>query len=212
MRAVFDFDGTLFDTFPGVSRCINLTLSKMNRPPFEDAVLRTFLGPPIFVGFSTIADMNEKDAERAVELFHAEYDISGVFESCPYEGIPQLLERLKQKGITLAIASSKPQEMIEKLLKTHSLEKYFSKAVGVSSGRRDTDKSLLLKAAAEGESAVMIGDRHFDIDAAVKLGFKSIGVTYGFGTKEELLGAGASEIADSPMAIESALEKISAQR
>ncbi len=207
-NVLFDFDGTLFDTYDGVSRCVNHALEAMGRNRLDESVLRRFLGPPIPMSFREYAGLDGEDVERATALFRAEYSERGLYESRPYDGIKELLARLKARGVTTAIASSKPQQAIDTLLKRNAMEGLFDRVVGVSGVRQSPDKSDILLAAASEKDAVMVGDRLYDINAAKSCGFKSVGVTYGFGSEEELKAAGADEIAKDREELERKLEKL----
>ena len=208
MNVLFDFDGTLFDTYEGVSRCVNFALKAMGRNELEASVLRRFLGPPIPLSFREYAGLCGEDVEKATVLFRTEYAKSGLYESRPYDGIKELLARLKARGIRTAIASSKPQFAIETLLLRNGMEELFDKVVGVNGVRQSPDKSDILLEAAGGKDAVMVGDRLYDIAAAKSCGFKSIGVTYGFGSADELKEAGVDMLANDMSELESAIKRL----
>ncbi len=208
---LFDFDGTLFDTYEGVSRCVNFALKALGKNMLEDSVLRRFLGPPIPMSFREYAGLGGEDVEKATALFRAEYAERGLYESRPYDGIKELLARLKARGVRTAIASSKPQFAIETLLKRNGMEELFDKVVGVDGVRQSPDKSDILLAAASEKNAVMVGDRLYDMAAAKSCGFKSIGVTYGFGSEEELKEAGADMVAANCKELESAIYMLTKQ-
>lgn len=194
-NVLFDFDGTLFDTFQGISRCINEALVKTGRPPLPLEVLKHFLGPPIFASLKTYAGLDGEEAEETVRLFRQEYESAGVYESRPYDGIGQLLQQLYDRGVTLGVASSKPLGSIEALLNKHDLKKYFTRVCGADKAERSDDKRKLIMGAMIERDAVMVGDRKFDMAAAKALGLRAVGVTYGFGSESELLQSGADALA-----------------
>lgn len=195
-NVLFDFDGTLFNTFDGIARCVNCALQKMGKQQLSDDVLRNFLGPPIHSSMRNYANLSESESETAVRLFRQEYEIAGVFESKPYDGIVQLLSELKQSGVQLCVASSKPIDSIYKLLDKHAMREFFVRVCGADKAERGEDKKDLLMNAMIERDAVMVGDRKYDVLAAKELGLRAVGVTYGFGSAEELLSSGADVLAD----------------
>lgn len=207
-NVLFDFDGTLFDTYEGISRCVNVALEKLGRPPLEEKTLRRFLGPPIFSSFREFAKVPEELVEEAVRLFREEYVKGGLMQCRPYDGLPSLLRQLKDGGVRLCIASSKPQFAIEILLEKYNLKDLFEKICGASGAERDADKSQKVRAAALEANAVMVGDRMFDIEAAKKVGLTAVGVTYGFGSEEELKNAGADRLAKDAAELKAALKEL----
>ncbi|MCI8612660.1 MAG: HAD-IA family hydrolase [Clostridia bacterium] len=195
-NVLFDFDGTLFDTYEGISLCVSYALEKLCKPPLGESALRKFLGPPIFSSMRDFAGVEEENVDEAVRLFRERYVAGGVLLCKPYDGIKELLAYLKERGVTLCIASSKPQFAIELLLREHGMTHFFDRICGASGAEKSEDKSKRLREAMTQKDAVMVGDRKFDIAAAKKTGLRSVGVLYGFGSKEELREAGADALAE----------------
>ncbi len=207
-NVLFDFDGTLFDTYEGISRCVNFALCGLGKAPLEEKTLRKFLGPPIFSSFKEFAGLEDELVEEAVRLFRKEYVAGGVLQCRPYDGLPQLLKEWKDKGVRLCVASSKPQFAIELLLEKFGLKDLFEKICGASGAERDADKSQKVRAAALEKDAVMVGDRLFDMEAAKKVGLRAVGVTYGFGSEKELEAAGADRLAKDAEELKAAVEDL----
>lgn len=204
-NVLFDFDGTLFDTYPGIARCVNLALAKMGKPPLPPETLRRFLGPPLYSSMSAYAGLDEDESEEAVRLFRAEYESAGVFESRPYEGLPQLLKKLNAAGVELGVASSKPIASIHILLEKHGMKDCFTRICGADKAERSADKRDLLLGAMTRRDAIMVGDRKFDVEAAKALGLRAVGVKYGFGEEEELVASGADFLAADAAELETIL-------
>ena len=150
------------------------------------------------------AGFSEEEAAEAVKYYRERYNVTGIFENQPYPGIKELLEGLKEKGITLAVASSKPDQMVKIVLDHFQLDTYFDVIMGSDINRPKMTKAEVIlqvlekmNCLDEREQVIMVGDRHYDVLGAKEAGLSCIGVTYGYGTKEELLRAGAVKTADN---------------
>lgn len=202
---IFDFDGTLFDTYPGISKSIKLMMSDMGLKALPESEYAKFIGPPVHIGFHDFLGLSGDELERAVELFRKYYTNSGVYDSRPYDGIEEMLQELKANGATLGIASSKPEFAVTKLLKLFKLDTLFDKVSAASGVERSCDKSERLLLAASEPKAAMVGDRLYDMQAAKKVGFTAVGVSYGFGTRQELFDFGADFVCDTVKELKSTL-------
>lgn len=190
----FDLDGTLTDSGPGITRCAQKALSHYGITEYTPCQLRAFVGPPLRETFPRFGVPEEK-VEEAVELFRQEYNTKGKWENTPYPGIEALLEKLKAAGFRLFVATSKPEEIAKELLTHFGLASYFEMICGATWDKsRDTkDKVIryLLDAVGQREEAVMVGDTEFDVLGAKVHGIPTIGVLWGFGTRESMEKAGA---------------------
>ncbi len=204
---LFDLDGTLTASGEGITRSVQYALEKMGRSELgEDRKkLEVFVGPPLLEQFMDYAGFSEEEAAEAVKYYRERYNVTGIFENRPYPGIKELMEGLKEKGITLAVASSKPDPMVKIVLEHFHLDAYFDVVMGSDINRPKMTKAQVILQVLEKMNAldkldqmVMVGDRHYDVCGAKEAGLSCIGVTYGYGTKEELSGAGAVQTADSP--------------
>ena len=200
----FDLDGTMIDSKKGIIHALLFALEGYDisvENPEEE--LTRFIGPPLRDSFQKYYHFSRMQADLAVERYREYYQEKGMLENDVYPGIPALLAGLKQQGQTLLVATSKPTVFSEEILKAHQLDQYFSFVSGATlNGVRDSKKEVLAHAIAscglkEPQRAAMIGDRMFDIRAAKELGLCSVGVSYGYGSREELTQAGADAIADS---------------
>lgn len=188
---IFDFDGTLFDTGEGITECVSITLDELGYPPLSQSDLETFIGPSLYDSFKNKSGIEGEEAERAIQTFRKYYHSEGIYKSHLYEGILNLLKDLKSNDIKTAIASSKPQIMIEKLISKYNLSYYFDNIIGADGAEKSSKKAGYILNNIETlnvcpSSCVMVGDRIFDIDAAKDAGIDSIYVLYGYGSYQEM--------------------------
>jgi len=197
---LFDLDGTLTDSGEGIMNCAALALEAfgISVPCRED--LRAFVGPPLhemFVRFGVPDDQ----ADRAVEIYRSRYHTVGKFENFPYPGVRQMLAYLKEKGYHLMVATSKPEKLSIEILEHFDLARYFDRICGASMDRSRITKSdvikYLLKDTVSEKACVMVGDTAFDVIGASAHGIRTIGVSWGYGSTEEMLQAGAFAIAQT---------------
>lgn len=200
---LFDLDGTLTDPKEGITRCFQYALEDFGIYEKDVEKLTWVIGPPLMDSFMQGYGFTEEQAERATAKYRERYTPIGWKENLLYEGIPEVLSRLKEAGYILALATSKPENMAEMILEYFDLTQYFTFIGGASmdlSRARKTDviEYVLEKLGVSDRSEVlMIGDRKFDILGAKETGLRSLGVLYGYGDREELETAGADEIAES---------------
>mgnify|MGYP003205470650 CR=1 FL=1 len=203
---LFDLDGTLTDPKIGITTCVQYALHSFGIEEPDLDKLEPFIGPPLRDSFMEFYGFTAKQAEEAVAKYRERFQDTGLFENEVYDGIPEMLKTLQSKGYFLAVASSKPQVYVERILEHFDLKKYFSVVVGSElDGRRETKDQVVQETLRQlfGENPVdpaqvyMIGDRKFDVEGARALGVESVGVTYGYGSKEELKEAKADYIVQS---------------
>ena len=200
---LFDLDGTLTDPSIGITNSVAYALSKFGINVEDKRTLYKFIGPPLVDAFSEYYGFSKEDSEKATAFYRETFSVKGLFENRVYDGVVEMLEALKNAGKRLIIATSKPEPFTMKILKHFDLLKYFDfvAAATFDASRNSKDKviayalqSLDIKDKSE---VVMIGDRHHDIDGARENGIDSIGVLWGFGSREELETSGATHIAES---------------
>ncbi len=198
----FDLDGTLTDPFEGISKSIIYALDKLGEARPAENVLRQCIGPPLLASFESL--VGEARARDALTFYRERFGDVGWQENIPYDGIHELLQRLSDSGRTLYVATSKPKCYAERIVSHFNLRQFFAGVFGSELGGRRTNKVELLEFALSANAsvdAVMIGDREHDVIGAISNDMRIIGVTYGYGTEEELRSAGATQIASSPAAI-----------
>ena len=180
---LFDLDGTLTDPFKGIANSVIYALKKFGIAVPDKPLLKKFIGPPLTESFSKYCGLSCSDALRAVEYY------------------------LKKSGFTVVVATSKPEQFAKAIVQHFGLEQYFKEICGTTMDQSRTQKADVIAYALkkceikDKKRAVMVGDRKHDIIGAKTNGLSSIGVLYGYGSKEELLEAGANYIANSPVDI-----------
>lgn len=200
---LFDLDGTLTDPEEGITKAVQLALAHFGIQVEDRTSLRPFIGPPLWDQFQEYAGLSAEQSDEAVKVFRQYYLEKGVYENREYDGIRQMLGALKCAGYRLYVATSKPETTAGIVMKYFGFTDYFAYVAGADmEGTRvrkaDVIRYLLEKEGiADPGEAVMIGDRKHDILGAKEVGMESIGVLYGYGSREELEEAGAGCIAAS---------------
>ncbi|MCM1049547.1 MAG: HAD family hydrolase [Clostridiales bacterium] len=203
---LFDLDGTLTDPKVGITRCVQYALSKFGIDEPDLDKLEVFIGPPLTESLNEFYGFDETKAAEAVVFYRERFGDVGIFENEIYDGMEELLARLKKEGKTLAIASSKPTIYVNRILQHFNIEQYFDVIVGSELDGTRSQKNEVVEEALNrlktlqhtgNDKFVMIGDRKFDINAAKKFGIVSIGVSYGYAAPNELEQAGADYIVDT---------------
>lgn len=185
---IFDLDGTLTDSRPGIFACTEYALKKMGReiPPME--TLRRFLGPPLADSFIRYCGMTEEEAALGTEFYRERYHPIGWKENQVYPHIRQLLSALKARGVYVAIATGKPMNSTQMILDYFGLAPYIDAVAGPSLKDLHADKGELIKRVLpEGKKAVMVGDAPSDLKGARDCGIDSVAALYGYCVKEEML-------------------------
>lgn len=197
----FDLDGTLTDSMPGITRAVQYALRHLGIEVDDLRTLCPFIGPPLKDSFRDIYGLGDEQIDVAVEKYREYYEPRGMFENTPYAGIPQLLGDLRAAGYRLAIATSKPEHLACRIAAHFGLTDAFALIAGCSpEGSRETKADVIRHALnalgiEEKRQVVMIGDRRHDIEGAAAAGVDAIGVLWGYGSREELLTAGANTLA-----------------
>lgn len=203
---LFDLDGTLSDPKIGICTCVQYALASFGIEEPDLDKLECFIGPPLKTSFMEFYQMPEEQAEAAVAKYRERFSDVGLFENALYPGIPEMLRALNAKGMHLAVASSKPTVFVEKILEHFEIKRYFQVIVGSElDGTRSNKDEVVAEALRQlfGEKEVdredvyMIGDRKFDVEGAKIQGVESVGVTYGYGSMEELREARADFVVQS---------------
>jgi len=198
---LFDFDGTLTESGLGITRSVAYAFEKLGLPVPSQEILESFVGPPLISTFMKHAHLDQDGGVHATNLFRERYHEIGWMENSVYAGITPMLKALKKQGVYLAIASAKPEYLVNQVANHFDIAKYFDKIVGATYETTHADKIDLLRAALPenydpGRTA-MVGDRLFDMEAGKKLGVATIGVAYGYGSREELEESGADIVCDT---------------
>ena len=207
---LFDLDGTLTDPGEGIRNSVSYALTKYGLR-MDETELNRFIGPPLAEGFQDFCGFSAAKAAEAVEFYREYYRGKGMLENRVYNGIPEMLAHLREQGKILAVATSKPEIFARQILHHYELDRFFDVIAGSNLDGSQSKKSevavsaLAQCPAAPDGTAVLVGDRKHDIEGASLAGIDAIGVTFGYGSEEELLAAGAPAIAHSVAELEQIL-------
>lgn len=199
---LFDLDGTLTDPGLGITNAVAHSLRRLGRAVPPRAELNKFIGPPLLHSYQVYAGLAEAEARAAIPLYREYFVPTGMFENEVYPGIPALLAALRAAGKTLVLATSKPEPFAVRILEHFDLARYFDLVVGSTLDETRTEKAEVIEYALTqlpdgGAAAVIVGDRDYDVRGAAANGLRCVGVSFGYGTREELEAAGAVAVADT---------------
>lgn len=200
---LFDLDGTLTDPGEGITNSVAYALNKFNITVNNRQELYNFIGPPLIDSFMKYYNMNYENGLKAVEYYREYFAVTGIFENKMFNGVPELLTKIKDSGRVISLATSKPEQYAVRILEHFNLTQYFDFIGAATMDETRSKKSDVIKytldclSVSDKSKVVMIGDRHHDIEGANFNGLDSIGVLVGYGDRNELVGAGATYIAES---------------
>ena len=218
-----DLDGTITESAGAILSSAAYALKKLGIEDEDPEKKRAFIGPPLTVGFGELYGLSGDQLAEGIRLYR-EFYVNGGYKDAPlYDGIEETLMKLRDEGRILMMVTSKPKYIAQLVADYHGMERYLSAVIGpveekTKAGKEDLietaarevirmieaeqtavqDKRELLTVSDIYREAVMIGDRKYDMEAAKKLGLTAVGALYGYGTREELLQAGADHIAEKP--------------
>lgn len=206
----FDLDGTLTDPMLGITSSVQYALAKFGISVRYLKELIPFIGPPLAESFRQFYGFSGEQAQEAVKYYREYFAPKGIFENEIYPGIPELLENLHNAGFELAVATSKPRVYAERILRHFGIEEYFSFVSGSELDGTRVKKAEVIQYALDaygirGKDALMIGDRKHDMEGAAACGVESVGVLYGYGSRQELEEAGAGHIVENVKELQSFL-------
>ena len=207
---IFDLDGTLVDSRPGILACFRYAFQELERPaPSEDTLISS-IGRPFRSAFHDLLNTSDPAlVERAVTIYRSRYATTGLYEATLYAGIPDALSRLARESVY--VATSKAAVYASRVIEHFGLARYFRHVYGPDLHGQPRDKASLVKQIllADGikTGAVVIGDRSEDMEAARANGLSAIGVLWGYGSHDELLRAGAETVCATPAELVDVLRK-----
>ncbi len=211
---LFDLDGTITDPGLGITNSVAYALEKYGIAVEDRRALYTFIGPPLRDSFRRYYSFTAKQAEDAVAKYREYYRDTGIFECTVYDGMAELLAQLKQAEKRLIVATSKPEEFAVRILEHFELARYFDRIAGATMDASRGTKSQVIAYALEQErifdpsQVVMVGDREYDILGAKEFDIDGIGVSFGYGSREELEQAGAVAVAEDMEALSRLLLRV----
>ena len=194
---LFDLDGTLTDPFLGITNSVAYSLKHYGINVEDRKELACFIGPPLYESYEKYYGFSHEGAVEAVEKYREYYRDKGIFENRLYDGIAHMLKTLKKSGKTVIMATSKPTVFARRIAEHYGIMEYFDVLVGSELDGKRVDKAEVIEEALrqagfpERSECIMVGDRLHDIIGAKKNSLTSIGVLYGYGSREELSEAGA---------------------
>ncbi len=200
---LFDLDGTLTDPGEGITNSVMYALRKFGITVEDRRELYPYIGPPLTDSFMRYHGLSVQQAEQALRYYREYFGDKGMFENTPYEGIASFLNDLQKKGYILLVATSKPEEFTVEILQHFSLDRYFSFVAGNTLDESRPTKASVIAYLREkypdirADNALMIGDRKYDVEGAKLHGLRSIGVLYGYGSREELTQANATAVVEN---------------
>jgi len=200
---LFDLDGTLSDPKIGITKSVQYALAKIGIDEPDLDKLDCFIGPPLQDSFAEYYSFDEGKTNKAIDFYRERFKDEGLFENDLYSSIPILLKSLQELQFTLVVATSKPTVFAEQILQHFNIKQYFDLVVGSNLDGTRTAKTEIIQYIIDAynphtlDNFIMIGDRKHDIIGANNTGIDSIGVTYGYGSFEELSHANPTHIVNS---------------
>lgn len=200
---LFDLDGTLTDPAEGITNSITYALKKFGINVQDKKELYKFIGPPLKDSYQKYYGFTPKMADDGITYFREYFESYGWKENNLVDGVPEMLEELKTKGKRLMMATSKPEKFAKMIAEHFGIAKYFEFIGGATLDEKRCDKAevinYVLKSCevTDKQSVLMIGDRKHDVIGAKKVGIDSMGVLFGYGSREELEKAGVTMIAEN---------------
>lgn len=182
---LFDFDGTLMDTSPGVICCMRETLRQLGMTDEDEEVIKKFIGPPAGEFFVTTYGFSQEKARRASQVFRINFEKGPFLMAKPYAGMEELLQRLKAGGHLLAVATNKHINQTIEMLRHFGFDRYFDAVSGADDHFRFSKTDIICRAldalGVGSEQAVLVGDSRYDAEGAAQAGVAFLGLTCGFG-------------------------------
>ena len=199
-NVLFDLDGTLTDPAEGITNALMHAQRRLGREVSPREELFVFIGPPLIETFMSEWGLTRAEADQALVYYREHFGTKGLFENVPYAGIGDCLARLKEAGLRLFVATSKPEPLSLRILEHFDLLKYFEAVAGSTMDEQRTKKGEVIAYALDTYAldpaeTVMVGDRKHDVIGARENGVPCVGVLYGYGSRTELMEAGAAALA-----------------
>ena len=219
--ALFDLDGTLTDPKEGITKSVQFALNQQGIEEPDLDKLEPFIGPPLKDSFMKFYGLTDEQALNAIADYRKRFAPTGIFENEVYPGVPEMLGQLKAAGVKLAVASSKPEVFVNRILEHFDLAEYFDVVVGSNldgtrSEKEEVVEEALRQLASHGKTeknvaeaveinkitCAMVGDRKFDVQGAREHGLTAVAVAYGYASEGELEAEGPDYIAETVKQLE----------
>lgn len=210
----FDLDGTLTEPGLGITNSIMYAMKQLGMvvPPRQE--LYRFIGPPLLEEFQTVYGVSQETSEEMLRHFRTYFGTRGIFENSLYDGVQEMLQSLRSSGCRLILATSKPELFAEQVLEHFDLRHFFDIVAGSTMDEKRTAKAEVIAYAigragdVDQARSVMVGDRSHDVYGGRANGMDTIGVLYGYGSREELCDAGAAYLAQTVPEIAELIRRI----
>ena len=200
---LFDLDGTITQSAPGIRRCIELTMEKMEKPCPDLSDYSRYIGPPLMQTFQRLCGLSPEEAQAAHKIYLGFYDTEGDPRNRLFDGVEEMLRKLKEQPCKVALCTSKNQRSATRVCELLGVTEYFDAICGSDGTPELREKEDIIPYAVKtlggklSDRVVMVGDTHFDAKGAVYNGIDFVGVTYGYGKKEDMEAAGAEIFAST---------------
>lgn len=210
-QILFDLDGTLTDPMIGITKSVQYALRSYGIQVERLEDLCPFIGPPLRDSFMKYYGFDSDQATEAIWKYREYFSMTGLYENKEYAGIKEMLAALRDEGKKLYVATSKPELFAKKILEHFQMAEYFTFIGGASMDETRVKKGDVIGYVLEENQitdlsqVVMVGDREHDVIGAKEAGIESVGVLYGYGSREELEEAGANEIVSTVEALRNLL-------
>lgn len=193
--ALFDLDGTIIQSDPGIIGSVKKMLADVGWEMPEGFDYTRFIGPPIFDSLVRLAQMPQDLAEKGIVIYRQYYNAGEIFNGAVYPGIREVFTALREQNVRVCVATSKPQPMAERVLGHFGLTHWLDCICAADTSDKQSNKEELIERAlgickVPRERAVMIGDTRFDAQGAAAAQVDFIGALYGYGTEEEMRAFG----------------------
>lgn len=204
---LFDLDGTLSQSSEGIRKSLEHAITSLNKllPDLDDYTL--YIGPPLLDTFRNICGFDEESCQKGLVLYRDFYNEKGKYLNRLYDGIADVLEKLKQSGVKTAVCTSKYEKFAEEIIDILGITGYFDAICGSTFDGSRKDKKDLIPYALKSlggsieldrDKTVMLGDTYFDARGARLCGVDFVGVKYGYGSTDAMQNEGAEVFADTP--------------
>ena len=201
---LFDLDGTLTDPGLGITNSVMYALRNSGIEVGERNEYYKYIGPPLLDSFQLYEHVSAEEARDLLRLFRVYFTQNGIYENTLYPGIPQMLSALYDAGIRIGLATSKPEEFAIRILEHFDIRRYFHFVSGSTMDETRSQKTEIIEYALRlgdlqsgDRGCAMVGDRSYDIFGAKEYGLTSVGVTFGYGSRQEITDCKPDHIADS---------------
>ncbi len=200
---LFDLDGTLTASAPGIIKSIRYAFEKLDYPSPDDNEMRKFLGPPLTYSYREFCGFDEDTVARGVSLYREYYSERGIYDTSLFDGMRELLQSLKDSGRNLFVATSKPELFAKRIVSSLDIDKYFTAVAGSTLDEDRCSKAQVIDYLlrncniTDKSTCIMVGDRKYDVVGANENGIKTVGVLFGYGSRKEFEECGADFVVET---------------